>query len=216
MHPDWQNSIHVYSENFSEPEPQYLKELTHYTWRKTVNPRQLSGHLQGRFLAQLVLLKNPNCIWEIGAFTGYATACLAENLSTNSKIHAFEADEEIAFKAQEFWKNYSFMNAVQWHIGEALTQIKHCLDKPDFVFVDADKKNYSNYLDIIFPLLPVGGIILFDNTLWSGKVIDPFELDNDKDTQIMHSFNQKASQIDGAKTILLPIRDGLTMIQKTN
>jgi len=214
MHPDWQNSLHVYSEKFSEPEPEHLKELTHYTWRKTVNPRQLSGHLQGRFLAQLVLLKNPSCIWEIGTFTGYATACLAENLSENSQIHAFEADAEIAFKAQEFWKNYPFMNKVQWHVGEALIQIPQCKQNPDFVFVDADKKNYSTYLDTIFPLLPVGGIMLFDNTLWSGKVIEPNEINNDHDTQIMHQFNQKASRFTGAKTLLLPIRDGLTMMQK--
>jgi predicted O-methyltransferase YrrM len=214
MHPDWQNSLHVYSENFSEPEPQYLKELTHYTWRKTVNPRQLSGHLQGRFLAQLVLLKNPSCIWEIGTFTGYATACLAENLNAHSQIHAFEADAEIAFKAQEFWKSYEFMNKVQWHVGEALTLIPLCNHKPDFVFVDADKKNYSTYLDAIFPLLPCGGIMLFDNTLWSGKVIDETELKNDNDTQIMHAFNEKASKYAGAKTLLLPIRDGLTLLQK--
>ena len=214
MHPDWQNSIHVYSENFSEPEPQYLKELTHYTWRKTVNPRQLSGHLQGRFLAQLVLMKNPNCIWEIGSFTGYATACLAENLAENAEIHAFEADAEIAYKAQEFWKPYNFMQKVQWHIGEALNQFSKCKTQPAFIFVDADKKNYSQYLDVVFPLLPIGGIILFDNTLWSGKVIDSVELESDNDTKIMHSFNLKASQLKNAKTLLIPIRDGLTLIQK--
>ena len=164
MHPDWQNKVHLYSEDHSTPEPIHLQKVTEFTWKKMINPRQLSGHLQGRLLANLVAVKNPKCILEIGSFTGYSTACLAENINEDAFIYSIEADAETAFKTQQFWKDYPFMNRVNWQVGPALEVIPKLNILPDFIFVDADKKNYKNYLDLCLPILQKNGIILFDNT----------------------------------------------------
>lgn len=211
MHPDWQDKIHLYSEGHSTPEPVHLQKVTEFTWKKMINPRQLSGHLQGRLLANLVALKNPNCILEIGSFTGYSTACLAENLGEDAHIYSIEADAETAFKAQQFWEEYSFMKRVNWHVGPALEVIETLEISPDFIFVDADKKNYKNYLDLCLPIMPKGAVILFDNTLWSGKVIDENQQKNDADTKNMHEFNEYLASKENISTVLLPLRDGLTM-----
>lgn len=214
MHPNWQDSLHIYCEQNSSKEPDFLKENTAFAWLKTFNPRQLSGKLQGQFLAMLVSLKNPKTILEIGTFTGYATACLTVNASEDSEIHTIEADEEMAFKTQSFWKNYPFMQKVQFHVGPALQVLPNLNIQPDFIFVDADKANYIHYFQCCLPLLKKGGIMLFDNTLWSGKVIDPKLCMNDKDTKNMHQFNQLLAKCESWQTVLLPIRDGLTMVIK--
>jgi len=214
MHPDWQNKIHLYAEDHSTPEPIHLQKVTEFTWKKMINPRQLSGHLQGRLLANLVAVKNPKCILEIGSFTGYSTACLAENINEDAFIYSIEADAETAFKTQQFWKDYPFMNRVNWQVGPALEVIPKLNILPDFIFVDADKKNYKNYLDLCLPILQKNGIILFDNTLWSGKVIDENQQKNDADTKNMHEFNQYLASKKDISTVLLPLRDGLTMGMK--
>ena len=214
MHPDWQDKLHLYCEQNSSPEQQYLKDVTAFTWRNMLNARQLSGKLQGQLLSMLVALKNPQCILEIGTFTGYATACLTENASQETQIHTIEADLETAFKTKSFWKNYNFMNNLQFHEGPALEILPPLNLNPDFIFVDADKHNYINYFNMCFPLLQKGGIMLFDNTLWSGKVLDNEFIQNDKDTKNMHAFNQEIAKCTNWKTLLLPIRDGLTAIIK--
>ena len=214
MHKDWQTERIQYCEKHSSQEPDKLRELSVYTWRKFLNPRQLSGHLQGRFLSDLVRIKQPSCILEIGAFSGYSTYCLAENLPTDSAIHSIEADAESLYKAQEFWKGDPIMTRVQWHHGEALTVLQQLNISPDFVFVDADKRNYQAYLDACLPLMPIGGILLFDNTLWSDRVLNEEDLLNDKDTSIMHAFNQHLAQRPGISTTLLPLRDGLSLVTK--
>lgn len=211
MHPDWQDKIHLYAEDRSSPEPLHLQKVTEFTWKKMINPRQLSGHLQGRLLANLVTLKNPKCILEIGSFTGYSTACLTENLGEDAHIYSIEADAETAYKAQQFWKEYPFMERVNWHIGPALEVIPTLDIEADFIFVDADKKNYKNYLDLCLSIMPKGGVILFDNTLWSGKVIDEIQQKNDADTKNMHEFNEYLASKNNISTVLLPLRDGLTM-----
>lgn len=214
MHPNWQDNLHLYCEQNSSPEPSFLKENTVFAWLKTFNPRQLSGKLQGQFISMLVSLKNPKTILEIGTFTGYATACLTVNASANSTIHTIEADEEMAFKTKTFWKNYPFMEKVNFHVGPALEVIPTLNIHPDFIFVDADKANYINYFKICFPLLNAGGVMLFDNTLWSGKVLDENLRLKDKDTLNMHLFNQELAKCESWQTVLLPIRDGITMVIK--
>ena len=134
MHPDWQDKLHLYCEQNSSPEQQYLKDVTAFTWRNMLNARQLSGKLQGQLLSMLVALKNPQCILEIGTFTGYATACLTENASQETQIHTIEADLETAFKTKSFWKNYNFMNKVQFHEGPALEILPPLNLNPDFIF----------------------------------------------------------------------------------
>jgi predicted O-methyltransferase YrrM len=214
MHKDWQTERIQYCEKHSSQEPEKLKELSVYTWRKFLNPRQLSGHLQGRFLGDLVRIKQPNCLLEIGAFSGYSTYCLAEHLPANSQLHSIEADAESLYKAQEFWKGDPVMDRVLWHQGEALSVLPTLNISPDFVFVDADKRNYMAYLNACLPLLPSGGIMLFDNTLWSDRVLSEEDIRNDKDTAIMHAFNQHLSQRADISTTLLPLRDGLSLVTK--
>lgn len=213
MHPDWQNNLHVYSENFSSPEPPYLKDLVSFTWKKTTNPRMLSGHLQGRLLAMLVAMNQPKNILEIGSFTGYSTACLTENLPSNSKITAVEADSEILFKAKSFWSEHPFMDQVNWINLPGLEFLQTTNEVFDFVFIDADKRNYRSYFDLCSSKMISGGIMIFDNTLWSGKVTDSNLLEKDLDTKIMHEFNEFIAREENWKTLILPIRDGLTLIR---
>jgi predicted O-methyltransferase YrrM len=213
MHPDWQNNLHVYSEQFSSPEPPYLTDLVAFTWKKTTNPRMLSGHLQGRFLSMLISMNNPQNVLEIGSFTGYSTACLTENLHPESKITAVEADSEILFKAKSFWQNHVFMQRVNWINAAGIDFLKSTHENFDFVFIDADKRNYANYFELCSKKMIAGGIMVFDNTLWSGKVADENAIKSDTDTQTMHQFNQLLAQELNWKTLLLPIRDGLTIVR---
>ncbi len=214
MHPNWQDNLHLYCEQNSSPVPDFLKKNTAFAWLKTFNPRQLSGKLQGQFLSVLVSLKNPKTILELGTFTGYATACLAVNANNNAQIHTIEADTEMAFKTKNFWKQYAFMDRVNFHVGPALEVIPTLQIEPDFIFIDADKANYINYFKLCFPMLKSGGIMLFDNTLWSGKVLDEQLRVKDKDTVNMHNFNQELAKCSSWQTVLLPMRDGLTMVVK--
>ncbi len=214
MHPNWQDNLHLYCEQNSSPEPDFLKKNTAFAWLKTFNPRQLSGKLQGQFLSVLVSLKNPKTILELGTFTGYATACLAVNANNNAQIHTIEADTEMAFKTKNFWKQYAFMDRVNFYVGPALEVIPTLQIEPDFIFIDADKANYINYFKLCFPMLKSGGIMLFDNTLWSGKVLDEQLRVKDKDTVNMHNFNQELAKCSSWQTVLLPMRDGLTMVVK--
>ena len=190
MHHDWQDQIHQYCEQMSSPESPFLQAINDFTWKKMINPRMLSGHLQGQLLSSLVALKQPQCILEIGTFTGYAT--------------------------HTFWNQNNPNHPVQWHMGEALSIIPNLKIYPDFIFVDADKSNYAAYLDLCLPLLSIGGVMLFDNTLWSKRVINQTDLQNDKDTQNMHAFNQYLKSHDNLQITLMPIRDGLTLVQKLN
>lgn len=216
MHHDWQDKIHQYCEQMSSPESSFLQAINDFTWKKMINPRMLSGHLQGQLLSTLVALKQPQCILEIGTFTGYATACLLQTLPKNGEIHSIEADPEIAHKTQAFWAQNNPNHRVQWHVGEALSIIPQLNIQPDFVFVDADKSNYPAYLDICLPLMAANGILLFDNTLWSGRVLNESDIQNDKDTQNMHEFNKYLRSHTNLNVTVLPIRDGLTLVQKMN
>ncbi len=213
MHPDWQNNLHVYSENFSSPEPAYLQDLVAFTWKKTTNPRMLSGHLQGRLLSLLVSMNNPKNVLEIGSFTGYSTACLTENLHPLSKITAVEADAEILYKAKTFWSNHPFMNRVNWIHSDGISFLESTSNQFDFVFIDADKRNYISYFKLCAEKMVSGGIMIFDNTLWSGKVTDNLMIESDLDTKTMHEFNTHISQETHWKTLMLPIRDGLTLLR---
>ena len=214
MHPDWQNALHRYCEAHSSPEPPLLTELTAWTWRNTINPRMLSGHLQGRTLALLAGLMRPQCILEIGTFTGYSTLCLLEGLAPGGLLHTVEADAEHAFKASGFISRHPRAAEVRQHTGDAMEVIPGLGISPDLVFVDADKRRYADYLDLCFPLLAAGGLMLFDNTLWSGRVLDEQDRQQDADTRAMHDFNEKAARLHGAEVLMLPLRDGLTLIRK--
>ena len=199
--------------NHLEPEPEYLKILTRKTFVRLINGRMVSGHLQGRFLKMICRMINPQNVLEIGTFTGYSALCLAEGLSGNSHIDTIEIDDELEDFISENLKNSPFENKITLHIGDALKIIPN-LDKIfDLAFIDGDKRQYINYFECVFPKICKGGFILVDNTLWNGKVIKPLER-GDTQTRAILAFNDFISNDKRIEQVLLPLRDGLTIIRK--
>jgi caffeoyl-CoA O-methyltransferase len=214
MQTDWQTDIMRYCEEKSSPESGFLKDLTRFTWLNTTNPRQLSGHLQGQFLSFISAMLRPDCVLEIGTFTGYATFCLASGLSQNGILHTIEADEEMLFKAKNQFNLTPLKNKIKFIAGNALDIIPDLNIKPDLIFVDADKISYQKYFDLCLPILSERGVMLFDNTLWSGKVADATTRESDADTRNMHAFNTMLANQNDLEILLLPLRDGLTIVRK--
>jgi caffeoyl-CoA O-methyltransferase len=215
MHPDWQNNLHQYCEQYSTAESDLLKELSAWTWRNTPNPRMLSGHLQGRLLALFVQMMRPTCILEVGTFTGYSTLCLAEGLMEGAVLHSVEADAEHAFKANQFISKHPKYAQIKLHTGQALSVIPELNLRPNLAFIDADKVNYPAYLDMLLPMMQSGGLMLFDNTLWSGRVLSEHDRLHDADTKNMHAFNEKVNNLPNVQVLMMPIRDGLTAVLKS-
>lgn len=214
MHPDWQTELLKYCEANSSPEPEYLGDLVRYTWLHTVNPRQLSGHLQGRMLALLSRMARATCILEIGTFTGYSALCLAEGLAPGGILHTIEADEEMAWKAEQFIEGTPFRDRIVIHRGRALEILPGLEIQPELIFADAGKQEYRAYCEACFPILQPGGLMIFDNTLWSGRVLNKEDVLADPDTAKMHAFNEYVKNLEHAEILMLPLRDGLTLIRK--
>jgi len=199
-----------YIEQHSEKEPALLAALNKETHQKILLPRMLSGHFQGRVLSMLAKLIRPSNILEIGTYTGYSALCLCEGMQDNGVLHTIDIKEElIDFQRKHFDKSPWGKQIVQ-HLGEATTIIPTLDIKFDLVFIDADKENYINYFELIVPRMNKGGIILSDNVLWSGKVLEPL---NPKDisTKILLEYNALLKNDPRVETVLLPIRDGLTV-----
>lgn len=206
--------ITEYAENFTDSEPSLLQQLNRDTHCNVLIPRMLSGHLQGRFLSFISKIKQPKYILEIGTFTGYAALCLAEGLTTNGELYTIEKNEELEPRILKYFNVSGKESQLNLHIGNALEIIPK-IDRPfDLVFIDADKENYTNYFDLLIDRLPSGAIIIADNVLWSGKVLDTKELENDLETKALHLFNEKIHQDSRVENILLPIRDGLMVVRK--
>ena len=165
-------------------------------------------------LSLLSFLIKPNCILEIGTFTGYSALCLAEGLAENGVLHTVEADQEIAFKATQVIKESPLNQKIQVHIGDAMDLIPGLNLSPELIFVDAAKLQYKDYCSLCLPLLKPNGLLMFDNTLWSQKVLDPNMIENDTDTKSMHDFNEYLNSLQGVEILLLPLRDGLTLLRK--
>lgn len=215
MHQSFINPLAQYCSEQSSPEPQYLKDLTAFTWKQMVNPRMLSGHLQGRLLSMISNLMRPELILEIGTFTGYSALCLAEGLSTNGKLMTIEANSEFAFKASEFIKTTPFSEKIEVVNKEGLSFIQSLSNSSvDLVFVDADKLNYKNYYEALIDKVKQNGLLVFDNVLWSEKVLDDKEISTDKDTQAMHEFNVFIANQNQIEKVILPMRDGLGLYRK--
>lgn len=206
-------ALHDYVVAQSQEEPPLLKELTRATHLKVLQPRMLSGPLQGRFLSLLSKLIQPKNILEIGTFTGYATLCMAEGLAENGGIDTLDINEELVDFQRSFFDRSPWGDKIHQHIGNAIDIIPTLNKKYDLVFIDADKKNYLKYLDLVVPRVNKGGLILSDNVLWSGKILEPTQK-NDADTAILKEFNQKIATHPGLETVLLPLRDGLTLSRK--
>jgi predicted O-methyltransferase YrrM len=202
--------LELYVEKHSENEPALLAALHRETFQKIMQPRMLSGHFQGRVLSMISKLVNPETILEIGTYTGYATLCLAEGMKENGSIDTIDINEELLSIQKKYFDLSPWKNQITQHLGNALEIIPTLGKKFDLVFIDADKDNYLNYFDMIVPIMNKGGIILSDNVLWSGKVL---ETPNPKDisTNVLLEYNKKLKDDPRIETVLLPIRDGLTV-----
>ncbi|MEH6705598.1 MAG: O-methyltransferase [Galbibacter orientalis] len=204
------DAIEDYVTNHSEDEPAILKELDRETNLKTLQPRMLSGHFQGRILSVLSKIINPNTILEIGTFTGYSAICLAEGLAKDGMLHTIDINEELYVFQQKYFEKSELKDQIKQYTGDALEIIPEIDAKFDLVFIDADKPNYVNYFDLIIDKMNPGGVILSDNVLWSGKVVEKLKK-GDKSTEALLEYNKKLKEDPRIETVLLPIRDGLTV-----
>jgi predicted O-methyltransferase YrrM len=200
-----------YSEEHTTLESELLKKINRDTHTEVTKPRMLSGHLQGRVLAMISRMINPSLILEIGTYTGYSAICLAEGLSRNGKLITLDINEELEGRVRTYFKEAGLEAVIDFQVGNALHIIPTLTSTFDLVFIDADKENYSNYFDLIIDKVAVGGFILADNVLWSGKVLD---LKPDKDTRAILDFNRKIQNDERVENILLPVRDGVMLIRK--
>jgi len=199
-----------YIEQHSENEPALLAALNKETYQKILLPRMLSGHFQGRVLSMLSKLIRPVNVLEIGTFTGYAALCLCEGMQENGQLHTIDIKEELAAIQRKYFDKSPWGNQIVQHLGEAIDIIPTLEMKFDLVFIDADKENYINYFELILPKMNKGGIILSDNVLWSGKVLEPLQK-NDLSTKVLLDYNELLKNDSRVESVLLPIRDGLTV-----
>lgn len=197
----------------SEDEPEILQQLSRETFQKILQPRMLSGHYQGRVLSMLSKLVNPKTILEIGTYTGYSALCLAEGLQKEGVLHTIDVNEELVDFQRKYFDKSDYGTQIQQHLGDALEIIPKLDTTFDLVFIDADKENYANYFHLVIDKLKPGGIILSDNVLWSGKVIEPLKKD-DVSTEALIKYNKLLKDDARVETLLLPIRDGLTVSRK--
>ncbi|WP_442265177.1 O-methyltransferase [Tenacibaculum sp. ZS6-P6] len=202
--------IDNYVVEHSEKEPQLLQELSRETWQKVLNPRMLSGAFQGRVLAMISKLINPNKILEIGTYTGYSALCLAEGLAENGMLYTIDKNEELEELQYKYFQKSEFRDQIKQYVGNAIEIIPTINEKFDLVFIDADKSNYPNYFELIIEKMNKGGVILSDNVLWSGKVVEELN-PKDIDTKMLLEYNKLLVTDTRVETVLLPIRDGLTI-----
>jgi caffeoyl-coA O-methyltransferase len=199
-----------YAAQHTEDEPLLLQELNKRTHLNVLQPRMISGHFQGRFLSLLSKMVQPRTILEIGTYTGYATLCLAEGLHPEGVLHTIDIKEELTDLQREFFDRSGYGSQIVQHLGKAADIIPSLDTTFDLVFIDADKQNYAHYFDLVIEKMNRGGIILSDNVLWSGKVVEEVK-HNDKHTQALMAYNQKIKDDPRVETVLLPIRDGITL-----
>ena len=199
-----------YAAQHTEDEPLLLQELNKRTHLNVLQPRMISGHFQGRFLSLLSKMVLPHTILEIGTYTGYATLCLAEGLHPEGVLHTIDIKEELTDLQREFFDRSGYGSQIVQHLGKAADIIPSLNTTFDLVFIDADKQNYAHYFDLVIEKMNRGGIILSDNVLWSGKVVEEVK-HNDKHTQALMAYNQKINDDPRVETVLLPIRDGITL-----
>lgn len=198
----------------SDPEPDYLAEINRNTHVRMINPRMCSGHYQGRVLSMFCKMIRPQKVLEIGTYTGYSALCIAESLPKDGVLHTIEIDDELEDFILENFQKSPFADRIKLHIGRALDIISNLEETFDLAFIDGDKREYIDCFEKILPKINDGGYIIADNTLWDGKVLTNSVRDNDKQTIEMIHFNQKISKDKRIERIMLPVRDGLTIIRK--
>lgn len=207
-----QTEIQNYAENFTSGENDILRELRRKTFGERDDKSMLSGFYQGRLLSALSKIIHPKRVLEIGTYMGYSALCLAEGLHEDGKIITLDVDEETNAIAKEFWAQTAHYSKIEAYLGDAAQIIPTLNETFDLVFIDADKPNYVNYYDLIFPKLRIGGVILADNVLWSGRVLNAEN--EDENTKALHEFNKKIQADERVSNILLTVRDGLMMVRK--
>lgn len=211
-------TLEEYISLHTSPENEVLEAITRDTHVHILNPHMLSGHVQGRVLSMLSHMIRPKRILELGTFTGYSALCLAEGLAEGGKLITIEHNDELEETIQRNIAKSPLSDCIELVIGDAVEVISNQFsvfsNQPfDLVFIDADKREYCAYLDAVYPLVPVGGFILADNTLWDGHIVDP-AYDKDKQTLGLRAFNDKLKEDDRFEQVILPLRDGLTIIRK--
>jgi predicted O-methyltransferase YrrM len=205
------HELQKYVTDHTSAESELLKKITRDTYSKVLMPRMLSGHVQGRFLSMMSQLIKPKYILEVGTYTGYSAICMAEGLSAEGKLVTIDVNEELEVRVRNYFEEAGLSEKIDYRIGDA-TQIIPSLNLIfDLVFIDADKESYSKYYDLVFEKVRPGGLILADNVLWSGKVMNPKP---DKDTRALLEFNEKIREDIRVECMLLPLRDGIMMIRK--
>ena len=211
-------TLEEYISLHTSPENEVLEAITRDTHVHILNPHMLSGHVQGRVLSMLSHMIRPKRILELGTFTGYSALCLAEGLAEGGRLITIEHNDELEETIQRNLSRSPLCERIELIIGDAVEVISNQFsvfsNQPfDLVFIDADKREYCAYLEAVYPLVPVGGFILADNTLWDGHIIDP-AYDKDKQTLGLRTFNDKLKEDDRFEQVILPLRDGLTLIRK--
>lgn len=204
--------LQAYAERYTSPEPPVLAALNRETWLKVLYPRMLSGHIQGRMLSMFSKMIRPQRILEIGTYTGYSAICMAEGLAPGGSLVTIDINAELEDMALHYFREAGVADRIRMIVGDA-RQVVPALEGPfDLVFIDADKESYCDYLDLVVPKLRPGGLILADNVLWSGRVLDPHT--EDKETQGLRGFVQKVADRDDLDYVLLPVRDGIMAVMK--
>ncbi len=199
-----------YISQYSQEEPGLLKELSRETHLKVLQPRMITGHYQGRFLSLLSKIHRPKYILEIGTYTGYSALCLAEGLQEGGQLHTIDINEELQEMQRRYFDRSGFGPQIIQHVGDALQLIPRMEKTFDLIFIDAEKREYLQYLELVLPRTRPGSIILSDNVLWSGKVLEPSE-EGDEATALLREYNRRLKEDDRLESVLLPIRDGLTL-----
>ena len=207
------SKIFNYSLSKSSKEPKILNDLNRETHLKILNPRMLSGHYQGRILSLVSKIIKPKTVLEIGTYTGYSTICLSEGLEKNGSIHTIDNNEELLVIQNKYFKKAGISEKVKQYTGDATKIVKKLNFDFDLVFIDADKENYPLYFDSIIDKVKPGGVIIADNILWSGKILEKVE-EEDYATKSIIEFNDKVNNDERVEVIIFPIRDGLSLIRK--
>lgn len=208
-----ENGIEDYILAKISPEPEHLSRLYKRTHLNHLYPRMCSGHLQGRILSMLIAMIGPKYVLELGTFTGYSALCLAENIAPGGEVHTIEVDDEMEEELTELFKTSPGCDSIHLHIGDAEALIPTIDRQWDVVYIDANKRRYIKYMELVLPRLKKGGFIIADNTLWDGKVVD-IKTNHDAQTVSLDRFNTMVASDPSLEVVILPVRDGLTLIRK--
>ena len=210
-----EDRIEEYISAHIQPESSLLKRIYRETNLKMLNPRMASGHIQGRLISMLVSMIRPQMVLEVGTFTGYATLCIAESLPEGGRVHTIEIDDELEDFIRKGFDDSPFSDRIILHIGDALETVPGMGLMFDMIFLDAEKREYPDYYNVLMDYLKPGGYMLADNTLWDGHVVDS-NYDSDPQTVAVKRFNDMAAADGRVEVAMIPVRDGLTIIRKTN